>query len=76
MRILFIVDPLDSLGLAGDTTYALMLEAQRRGHEVWTCQVGHLGLEHLLPTKGVVGTTSGSHETAMPVVDGPVDPES
>ncbi len=34
------------------------------------------GLEHLLPTKGVVGTTSGSHETAMPVVDGPVDPES
>ena len=46
MRILFIVDPLDSLGLAGDTTYALMLEAQRRGHEVWTCQVGHLGLEH------------------------------
>jgi glutathione synthase len=46
VRILFIVDPLESLGLAGDTTYALMLEAQRRGHEVWTCQVGDLGLEH------------------------------
>ena len=46
MRILFIVDPLESLGLAGDTTYALMLEAQRRGHEVWTCQIGQLGLEH------------------------------
>ena len=46
MRILFVMDPLESLGLAGDTTYALMLEAQRRGHEVWTCQVGHLGLEH------------------------------
>jgi glutathione synthase len=46
MRILFIVDPLERLGLAGDTSYALMLEAQRRDHEVWTCQIDHLGLEH------------------------------
>ncbi len=46
MRLLFIVDPLERLGLAGDTSYALMLEAQRRDHEVWTCQIEHLGLEH------------------------------
>lgn len=46
MRLLFIVDPLERLGLAGDTSYALMLEAQRREHEVWTCQIEHLGLEH------------------------------
>jgi glutathione synthase len=46
MRILFIVDPLERLALAGDTSYALMLEAQRRDHEVWTCQIDHLGLEH------------------------------
>ncbi len=46
MRMLFIVDPLERLGLAGDTSYALMLEAQRREHEVWTCQLEHLGLEH------------------------------
>jgi len=46
MRLLFIVDPLESLHLAGDTSYALMLEAARRGHEVWTCQIGDLGLEH------------------------------
>jgi glutathione synthase len=44
--LLFIVDPLDRLALAGDTSYALMLEAQRRDHEVWTCQIEHLGLEH------------------------------
>jgi glutathione synthase len=44
--MLFIVDPLERLGLAGDTSYALMLEAQRREHEVWTCQIEHLGLEH------------------------------
>ena len=46
MRLLFIVDPLERLGLAGDTSYALMVEAERRAHEVWTCQLEHLGLEH------------------------------
>lgn len=46
MRVLFIVDPVEKLALAGDTSYALMLESQRRGHEVWTCQLDHLGLEH------------------------------
>lgn len=45
MRILFIVDELHKLDLAGDTSYALMLESVARDHEVWTCQVGHLGLE-------------------------------
>jgi len=44
MRALFIVDPLDRLTLAGDTSYALMLEAASRGWDVWTCQLEHLGL--------------------------------
>src|SRR6266545_1828599 len=46
MRLLFVIDPLESLHLSGDTSYALMLAAAERGHEVWTCQAGHLGLEH------------------------------
>src|SRR5262249_1430036 len=46
VRVLFVVDPLDQLKLAGDTSYALMLEAQRRDHEVWTCGIEDLGLEH------------------------------
>lgn len=45
MKALFIVDPLEKLGLAGDTSYALMLEAVARNWEVWTCQLEHLGLE-------------------------------
>jgi len=44
VRLLFIVDPLDRLALAGDTSYALMLEAAARGWGVWTCQIEHLGL--------------------------------
>lgn len=46
MRVLVIADPLEAFDLAGDTTYALMLELAKRDHEVWTCQVGDLGLEH------------------------------
>ena len=46
MRFLFIVDALDRLHLAGDTSYALMLEAAARGWDVWTCQLEHLGLVH------------------------------
>ena len=44
MRVLFILDPLERLQLAGDTSYALMLEAAGRGWDVWTCQLEHLGL--------------------------------
>ena len=44
MKLLFIVDVLDRLALAGDSSYALMLEAAQRGWEVWTCQIEHLGL--------------------------------
>jgi glutathione synthase len=44
VRLLFILDPLDRLALAGDTSYALMLEAVARGWDVWTCGIEHLGL--------------------------------
>lgn len=44
MKALFILDPLERLGLAGDTSYGLMLEAAARSWEVWTCQLEHLGL--------------------------------
>jgi glutathione synthase len=44
VQALFILDPLERLGLAGDTSYALMLEAVVRGWDVWTAQLEHLGL--------------------------------
>jgi len=45
VKALFILDPLEKLGLAGDTSYGLMLEAAARSWEIWTCQLEHLGLE-------------------------------
>jgi len=38
MRIAIVLDPLDSLKIYKDTTYTMMVEAQRRDHEVWVIQ--------------------------------------
>ncbi len=57
MKVLFILDPLSGLHLDGDTSYALMLETAARGHELWTCQVGHLGLETTEAIAQAVPTT-------------------
>jgi glutathione synthase len=46
VRVLVILDPLEKLSLAGDTSYGLMLEMAARGWDVWTCQLEHLGLAH------------------------------
>jgi glutathione synthase len=46
VKLLFVVDPLEKLGLAGDTSYGLMLEAAARSWEIWTCQIEHLSLRH------------------------------
>jgi len=37
MKILFVMDPLERLNIAGDSTYAMMLEATNRGWEVSWC---------------------------------------
>jgi glutathione synthase len=37
MKTLFVMDPLDRINVAGDSTYMLMLEARRRGWPVWMC---------------------------------------
>lgn len=49
MKILFVMDHLSRIQIAGDSTFALMLECQARGHEIWYCEPGHLGLEHQRP---------------------------
>jgi glutathione synthase len=40
---LFVVDPLDELKESKDSSIAMMREMARRGHQVWTCQIGGLG---------------------------------
>jgi glutathione synthase len=42
MNILFIIDPLASFKIKKDTSFAMMREAQRRGHQVTVCEVLHI----------------------------------
>jgi glutathione synthase len=39
MKILFVADPLESFKIYKDTTFAMMREAQKRGHQVLACQM-------------------------------------
>ncbi len=39
MHILFIADPLESFKIYKDTTFSMMREAQKRGHQVAACQM-------------------------------------
>jgi len=38
------MDPLEHINIDGDSTFALMLEAQARGHALWHYEVRHLSL--------------------------------
>ena len=49
MRHLFVIDPLDVLQPAADTSIAFMREATRRGHEVHTCHIEQLGQRGDIP---------------------------
>lgn len=42
MKLLFIADPLHSFKIYKDTTFAMMREAQRRGHSLAVCEPRHL----------------------------------
>ncbi|GAN80070.1 glutathione synthase [Acidocella aminolytica] len=39
------MDPLHNIDITGDSTFALMLEAQARGHKLWHYEVSHMWLD-------------------------------
>ena len=64
MRILFIADPLESFKIYKDSTYAMMAEADARGHALSVCQ------QHDLFVKdGLVQANSASITIAKPLGD-------
>ena len=42
LRVAVQMDPLENINIAGDSSFALMLSAQQRGHKVWHYDVGSL----------------------------------
>ncbi|MFN3468815.1 MAG: glutathione synthase [Novosphingobium meiothermophilum] len=69
LRVAVQMDPLQSINIAGDSSFALMLSAQARGHEVFHYDVGSLTLDeddrliaHAVPVK--VQRVAGDHFSA------------
>ncbi|WP_077037653.1 glutathione synthase [Pelomonas sp. KK5] len=42
MKLLFVADPLESFKTYKDTTFSMMREAARRGHQLWACHPADL----------------------------------
>src|SRR5687768_6149112 len=42
LRVAVQMDPMDKINVAGDSTFAIMLGAQQRGHRMWHYQAGDL----------------------------------
>ena len=44
LKVAVQMDPIESVNIDGDSTFALMLEAQRRGHAMWHYDYRHMSL--------------------------------
>ena len=44
LKVAVQMDPMETINIDGDSTFALMLEGQARGHELWHYEVRHMAL--------------------------------
>jgi glutathione synthase len=44
LKVAVQMDPIETVNIDGDSTFALMLEAQKRGHTMWHYEVRHMSL--------------------------------
>src|ERR1700760_355264 len=44
LKVAVQMDPIESINIDADSTFALMLEAQRRGHSLWHYEVRNMAL--------------------------------
>ena len=49
IRMAFIMDPMEGILVDKDTSFVFMLEAQKRGHEIYHVDVGDLFIEGTQP---------------------------
>jgi len=49
MKFLFIIDPIESLNTSTDSSFALMLESQKRKHDIFYCELRDLFIEKEKP---------------------------
>ena len=51
LRVAVQMDPIESINIDADSTFALMLEAQLRGHALWHYEVRHMALREGVKTR-------------------------
>ncbi len=59
LRVAVQMDPIESINIDGDSTFALMLEAQSRGYALWHYEVRHLSLKEGAVGRRVANGKSG-----------------
>ena len=52
LKVAVQMDPIESINIDGDSTFALMLEAQARGHALWHYEVRHMALREGIQRQG------------------------
>ncbi len=57
LSFVVVMDPIESVDIDADTTFVLMLEAQRRGHRLFVCGPGDLGVDQGHPVARVCPVT-------------------
>jgi glutathione synthase len=55
LKVAVQMDPIESINIDGDSSFALMLSAQSRGHALWHYEVRHMALREGLLKPGAVG---------------------
>src|ERR1700742_5088813 len=60
LKVAVQMDPIDSINIDADSTFALMMEAQARGHRLWHYEVRHMALK-----EGVSRPTGGKREERL-----------
>lgn len=69
MQMLFIMDPIERVKIEKDTTFAFLLEAQRRGHGCWVCGAEELsaraGRAFVTARRVEVRRELGNHATVV-----------
>ena len=67
LRVAVQMDPIENINIGGDTTFLLMMAAQRRGHALWVYQPEHLSYEDGRPfaraRKVTLREVKGDHVT-------------
>ena len=68
LRVAVSMDPIEKINIASDTTFLMMMAAQRRGHELWAFEPKHLSLEDGRPfaraRRVALRDVKGDHVTA------------